>query len=152
MVPSSRASKAARSRSNTRAVPSNTSVSKPADFTTAPPGANEPRRIVTPPVLWMGLSISRRILPSGSGGLMSARFSATVFPVTVRQSDRKSTRMKSSHVAISYVVFCLKKKKIEVGGGVSEVTQTEIERGRGRDKGREQVDAKCDVEQSSRTV
>src|SRR5437870_10800675 len=28
-----------------------------------------------------------------------------------RQQDRKSTRLNSSHVAISYAVFCLKKKK-----------------------------------------
>src|SRR5437660_8628174 len=28
--------------------------------------------------------------------------------------DRKSTRLNSSHVAISYAVFCLKKKKDEV--------------------------------------
>src|SRR5439155_25343777 len=27
------------------------------------------------------------------------------------QADRKSTRLNSSHVAISYAVFCLKKKK-----------------------------------------
>src|SRR5690625_6368310 len=27
-------------------------------------------------------------------------------------ADRKSTRLNSSHVAISYAVFCLKKKKI----------------------------------------
>src|SRR5690349_24174336 len=29
-----------------------------------------------------------------------------------RQQDRKSTRLNSSHVEISYAVFCLKKKKI----------------------------------------
>src|SRR5699024_11382661 len=29
----------------------------------------------------------------------------------VRKSDRKSTRLNSSHVSISYAVFCLKKKK-----------------------------------------
>src|SRR5690625_7051013 len=29
------------------------------------------------------------------------------------QIDRKSTRLNSSHVAISYAVFCLKKKKKE---------------------------------------
>src|SRR5207253_11365482 len=29
----------------------------------------------------------------------------------VRRPDRKSTRLNSSHVAISYAVFCLKKKK-----------------------------------------
>src|SRR5438034_4721823 len=28
-----------------------------------------------------------------------------------RQSDRKSTRLNSSHTVISYAVFCLKKKK-----------------------------------------
>src|SRR5437660_2273706 len=30
-----------------------------------------------------------------------------------RPQDRKSTRLNSSHVAISYAVFCLKKKKNE---------------------------------------
>src|SRR5690625_8020454 len=29
------------------------------------------------------------------------------------RKDRKSTRLNSSHVAISYAVFCLKKKKID---------------------------------------
>src|SRR5437870_9647184 len=31
--------------------------------------------------------------------------------VDVLAADRKSTRLNSSHVAISYAVFCLKKKK-----------------------------------------
>src|SRR5439155_15837370 len=30
---------------------------------------------------------------------------------SLRSRDRKSTRLNSSHVAISYAVFCLKKKK-----------------------------------------
>src|SRR5439155_4250533 len=30
-----------------------------------------------------------------------------------RSADRKSTRLNSSHVAISYAVFCLKKKKFQ---------------------------------------
>src|SRR5207253_10162466 len=30
---------------------------------------------------------------------------------TTNHTDRKSTRLNSSHVAISYAVFCLKKKK-----------------------------------------
>src|SRR5205814_4633731 len=30
-----------------------------------------------------------------------------------RRSDRKSTRLNSSHLGISYAVFCLKKKKKE---------------------------------------
>src|SRR5690349_23963441 len=31
-----------------------------------------------------------------------------------RQPDRKSTRLNSSHVEISYAVFCLKKKKTNI--------------------------------------
>src|SRR5690554_7534595 len=34
--------------------------------------------------------------------------------VTARYVDRKSTRLNSSHVRISYAVFCLKKKKIRI--------------------------------------
>src|SRR5207253_6307576 len=37
--------------------------------------------------------------------------------------DRKSTRLNSSHVAISYAVFCLKKKRIS-----SPVTATSLSR------------------------
>src|SRR5690606_41732393 len=33
--------------------------------------------------------------------------------VEFRSKDRKSTRLNSSHVKISYAVFCLKKKKYE---------------------------------------
>src|SRR5690625_3338624 len=33
------------------------------------------------------------------------------FVLTTNQEDRKSTRLNSSHVAISYAVFCLKRKK-----------------------------------------
>src|SRR5699024_12414560 len=32
----------------------------------------------------------------------------------LRQQDRKSTRLNSSHVSISYAVFCLKKKKYSI--------------------------------------
>src|SRR5262245_64155955 len=32
-------------------------------------------------------------------------------PVQARGRDRKSTRLNSSHLGISYAVFCLKKKK-----------------------------------------
>src|SRR5690554_7305486 len=36
-----------------------------------------------------------------------------VFDKKLRLLDRKSTRLNSSHVRISYAVFCLKKKKIK---------------------------------------
>src|SRR5260221_5718992 len=37
-------------------------------------------------------------------------------PPIVRQRDRKSTRLNSSHTVISYAVFCLKKKKHDAYG------------------------------------
>src|SRR5437868_10444200 len=41
--------------------------------------------------------------------LQHDRYSQTARPIQER--DRKSTRLNSSHVSISYAVFCLKKKK-----------------------------------------
>src|SRR5207253_11247178 len=60
--------------------------------------------------------------PPGNGraGSCPAGFKAFCFNPGVKRSitwairqalDRKSTRLNSSHVAISYAVFCLKKKK-----------------------------------------
>src|SRR3989442_8773073 len=39
------------------------------------------------------------------------RVKKNVVPFSGSDSDRKSTRLNSSHVRISYAVFCLKKKK-----------------------------------------
>src|SRR5205814_3183956 len=38
----------------------------------------------------------------------------SVARITVVQADRKSTRLNSSHLGISYAVFCLKKKKKKI--------------------------------------
>src|SRR5438876_5969606 len=38
---------------------------------------------------------------------------------TIRQQDRKSTRLNSSHPSISYAVFCLKKKKKKENNDIS---------------------------------
>src|SRR5437660_8599880 len=37
----------------------------------------------------------------------------------IHGGDRKSTRLNSSHVAISYAVFCLKKKKSSAGSATT---------------------------------
>src|SRR5256885_13261175 len=55
----------------------------------------------------------RRLLPPGSDrlqvGLPTSQFSGEQrFP---GERDRKSTRLNSSHLVISYAVFCLKKKQ-----------------------------------------
>src|SRR3712207_7173738 len=48
------------------------------------------------------------LLPFPKAGLRSVRDS-----VQILLSDRKSTRLNSSHANISYAVFCLKKKKTQ---------------------------------------
>src|SRR5439155_27310653 len=70
-----------------------------------PISSNTPATLATvmPPMATTGMvteaAISpRRSSPSGS-------------PASGLERDRKSTRLNSSHVAISYAVFCLKKKK-----------------------------------------
>src|SRR3989442_6283807 len=40
----------------------------------------------------------------------------------VMEIDRKSTRLNSSHVRMSYAVFCLKKKKIGKNFNVPQIT------------------------------
>src|SRR5207302_5949528 len=53
----------------------------------------------------------RRPLHGAAGGFpQSRRPQAPPVPHGVRGRDRKSTRLNSSHVKISYAVFCLKKK------------------------------------------
>src|SRR5690606_41959247 len=55
----------------------------------------------------------RTTVPSGTARLrLPLRVAAmiTVDAVPVTPEDRKSTRLNSSHVKISYAVFCLKKK------------------------------------------
>src|SRR3989442_8883189 len=63
-------------------------------------------------------SISRSSLPTRKGSACGS--SSSSVPITRlrsrgrrnrRDRDRKSTRLNSSHVRISYAVFCLKKKK-----------------------------------------
>src|SRR6266702_5869524 len=59
---------------------------------------------------------AREIDLSGSG-LVTAGSVGDLHMPDPREIDRKSTRLNSSHVAISYAVFCLKKKKKLCGEG-----------------------------------
>src|SRR5437773_7631932 len=55
---------------------------------------------------------SRREEAGARGARASARARERSVPAVRRQgADRKSTRLNSSHITISYAVFCLKKKK-----------------------------------------
>src|SRR2546430_10151623 len=48
---------------------------------------------------------------SGGGGEAMGVTLVTTVPLPAPQTDRKSTRLNSSHSQISYAVFCLKKKR-----------------------------------------
>src|SRR5699024_11979373 len=52
-----------------------------------------------------------RIHQSRHGRFSHQRTPSIFFPLGCKRQDRKSTRLNSSHVSISYAVFCLKKKK-----------------------------------------
>src|SRR5207302_10084835 len=49
--------------------------------------------------------------PDGGGGASYLELRVPAQNVKTAIADRKSTRLNSSHVKISYAVFCLKKKK-----------------------------------------
>src|SRR5690625_7069571 len=51
----------------------------------------------------------------GHGWQKGPRNSPTVLNAVFNAADRKSTRLNSSHVAISYAVFCLQKKMQRAG-------------------------------------
>src|SRR5256886_4818511 len=65
---------------------------------------------------------------------MTAPVSETVSaPPVVTWTDRKSTRLNSSHSQISYAVFCLKKKKDKVVQTVSDRLKSYLLIDRGSD-------------------
>src|SRR5699024_11635599 len=66
-------------------------------------GAHRPEKGGVLQLLWKGLFRQSQGHCRGAAGVRR-RFEAGV-------ADRKSTRLNSSHVSISYAVFCLKKKK-----------------------------------------
>src|SRR5436853_3871773 len=61
------------------------------------------------PAAALAASLSGRQDGGGSIGTSAAPRKNAACPATLR--DRKSTRLNSSHLGISYAVFCLKKKK-----------------------------------------
>src|SRR5437899_8493743 len=70
---------------------------------------------------------SRRAANASNSLALNSRKSLTLFrnvaiSAAATITDRKSTRLNSSHLGISYAVFCLKKKrkKLPVGGRRSE--------------------------------
>src|SRR3712207_7077967 len=65
-------------------------------------------------------AIDRTRRPIARTGVGRALVDVIILLLRIGQSDRKSTRLNSSHANISYAVFCLKKKQ----GRTSIVTQS----------------------------
>src|SRR5690349_23226971 len=61
-------------------------------------------------LLRRGVRPRRQVAVSIQPGLLPVRRAAAA-DLQAGRADRKSTRLNSSHVEISYAVFCLKKKK-----------------------------------------
>src|SRR5690606_40680669 len=58
-----------------------------------------------------GRSINLALSARGLKALDEHGLADTIRRIAIPMQDRKSTRLNSSHVKISYAVFCLKKKK-----------------------------------------
>src|SRR5439155_25226778 len=56
-----------------------------------------------------------RNMSAGTGRLTGRDLGSAMKEIQQRLLDQKSTRLNSSHVAISYAVFCLKKKNTKTG-------------------------------------
>src|SRR5258705_4517788 len=63
-----------------------------------------------------------RLRPTLDSGVMVQGHVFTPGAFAYRQGDRKSTRLNSSHLGISYAVFCLKKKKKKKQHTTSDAT------------------------------
>src|SRR3989442_9525546 len=80
-------------------------------------GVLAPKAGVTAPVGESGLRGTQFAVDriNAAGGILGRRIELVVEeesnPKDTVERDRKSTRLNSSHVRISYAVFCLKKKK-----------------------------------------
>src|SRR5215475_15043382 len=68
---------------------------------------------------------SRQRTRPGQAGAAAARRAVQLRPPQLRR-DRKSTRLNSSHVKISYAVFCLKKKKNHNGSGQRRLATIDV--------------------------
>src|SRR5207249_8027285 len=83
----------------------------------APTGAHASNR--SPSLTSLPFKMAKKLLPGRlvSAGALHTMADSKLLPprdsamCARRNVDRKSTRLNSSHVSISYAVFCLKKKK-----------------------------------------
>src|SRR5205814_6066856 len=74
-------------------------------------GLNNPPYELLPEVCERQSAMYLRVAAMAPSLEMEVRVAQGRLEIEVANSDRKSTRLNSSHLGISYAVFCLKKKK-----------------------------------------
>src|SRR5690606_39584163 len=102
-----RGATASSSRLSTTTRPGAAITSQKSSFSDVPANASAAPAIGSPPP-------STNVVAVGAGASSGAVGSASAQPPSSAARDRKSTRLNSSHVKISYAVFCLKKKNQEL--------------------------------------
>src|SRR6266498_149692 len=111
-------------RNAARATPRNLAASEPTGSTPAPVGTDPPAgaspssasgrtptpggQVLAAPYSARLVEVLRRYLTPTSDNPKHPGYAGAVVLVMVNGTDRKSTRLNSSHVRISYAVFCLK--------------------------------------------
>src|SRR5437879_8320551 len=96
-------------------------VGNPPSATSGTGGSGALGRLEQPPMLEDGVAVghsgdvvSHRASATG-GSMLGLRLHRLIAMLSRHETqDRKSTRLNSSHRCISYAVFCLKKKRIEL--------------------------------------
>src|SRR5437899_4293592 len=78
-----------------------------------------------------GVDLAKAIGPGLAKAALAVRVNGTVWDLARPlpdgvHADRKSTRLNSSHLGISYAVFCLKKKKTTEHGDGAELSGARV--------------------------
>src|SRR5438128_8024027 len=71
--------------------------------------------------LFRSLTMQTLVEFDESSGKVTTRRRILFDDLVLEESDRKSTRLNSSHGSISYAVFCLKKKRSVCCGHITEI-------------------------------
>src|SRR5437870_8097708 len=75
--------------------------------------------------IWRKDDVASPVSAATQRSRATGKMDAQLFGRAARKvGDRKSTRLNSSHVAISYAVFCLKKKKTQRSTYITLITRT----------------------------
>src|SRR5690625_4051529 len=78
-----------------------------------PEGLSYEGRAVLAGTTWIAIWWMTEALPIPVTSLLPIILFPLTNALSISETDRKSTRLNSSHVAISYAGFCLKKKKVQ---------------------------------------